>query len=63
MVGRAPFAVALVDLNDGVRMATNVVGVAMEDIAVGMPVVVTWEPLSDGRHLPIFEPREALPDV
>jgi len=24
---------------------------------VGTPVRVTWEPLSDGRNLPLFEPR------
>jgi hypothetical protein len=23
---------------------------------VGMPVRLTWEPLSDGRHLPLFTP-------
>jgi uncharacterized protein len=53
----APYAVALVDLDEGVRLITNVVGCEPHDVAVGMPVRVTWEPLSDGRHLPLFEPR------
>ena len=51
-----PYAIALVDLDEGVRLMTNVVGVAPADVSIGMPVRVTWEPLSDGRHLPLFEP-------
>jgi len=50
------YAVALVVLPEGVRMMSNIVGCAAEDITVGMPVRVTWQPLSDGRHLPMFEP-------
>ena len=56
MAERAPYAVALVDLDDGIRMLSNVVGCPPEEITVGMPVQVTWEELSDGRHLPLFEP-------
>jgi uncharacterized protein len=52
-----PYAVALVDLTEGVRMLTNVVGCPPDDVRVGMPVRVTWEALDDGRHLPLFEPR------
>ena len=51
-----PYAIALVDLDEGVRMMTNVVGTPPADVTVGMAVQVTWEPLSDGRHLPLFEP-------
>jgi uncharacterized protein len=51
-----PFAVALVELEEGARMMTNVVGCPPADVTVGMAVTVTWEPLSDGRHLPLFEP-------
>ena len=50
-----PYAVALVDLAEGPRMVTNVVGCPPMDVRPGMPVRVTWEPLSDGRHLPLFE--------
>ena len=35
---------------------TNVVGCPPDSVTVGMPVQVTWEPLSDGRNLPLFEP-------
>jgi uncharacterized OB-fold protein len=57
MADRVPYVVALVDLEEGVRLMSNVVGCAPEEVRVGLPVQVTWEPLSDGRALPLFEPR------
>jgi hypothetical protein len=51
-----PYAVALVDLVEGVRIMSNVVGCPPDDVTVGMPVRVTWHPLSDGRNLPQFTP-------
>jgi uncharacterized OB-fold protein len=56
MAGREPYAVALIDLEDGVRFMSNVVGIDPYAVQVGMPVRLTWEPLSDGRHLPQFAP-------
>lgn len=56
--GGEPYCVALVDLEEGVRMLTNVVGCPPDDVHCGMSVAVTWEPLSDGRRLPLFEPAE-----
>jgi hypothetical protein len=55
---RAPYAVALVDLKEGVRVMTNVVGCDPNVVAAGMAVSVTWEELSDGRNLPLFEPAD-----
>ena len=52
----APFCIALVDLEEGVRMMTNIVGCPPEDVHSGMAVTVTWEPLSDGRQLALFRP-------
>ena len=54
MVGRTPYVVALVELPEGVRLLTNVVGPGAEGAAIGDAVEVAWEPLSDGRHLPVF---------
>ncbi len=51
-----PFCIALVDLQEGVRMMTNVVGCPPDDVSIGMAVTVSWEPLSDGRQLPLFRP-------
>jgi uncharacterized OB-fold protein len=56
MADRVPYVLALVDLDEGIRMATNVVGCEPADVAVGMAVRVDWEALSDGRHLPVFTP-------
>ena len=51
-----PYAVALVELSEGVRLMSNIVGCPPDDVTVGMPVRITWEPLTDGRNLPQFEP-------
>ncbi len=59
--GGEPYCVALVDLEEGVRMLTNVVGCPPDEVSCGMPVTVTWEPLSDGRRLPLFESGQTAP--
>jgi uncharacterized OB-fold protein len=46
----------LVDLDAGARMMSNVVGCLPEDVEIGLRVALAWEPLSDGRHLPVFRP-------
>jgi uncharacterized protein len=53
-----PYVVALVELDEGVRLLSNVVGRPPDQVAVGDRVRVTWEPLSDGRRLPLFEPAD-----
>ncbi len=59
LADRVPYVVALVDLAEDVRMMSNVVGVAPDEVTVGLDVVVDWEPLTDGRHLPVFRPASA----
>jgi uncharacterized OB-fold protein len=55
MQDKTPYVVALVELEEGVRLMTNVVGWDDPyDAAVGRAVSVDWEPLSDGRNLPVF---------
>jgi uncharacterized OB-fold protein len=54
----APYVVALVELDEGVRLLSNVVGCPPDGVAVGDRVSVTWEPLSDGRRLPLFAPDD-----
>jgi uncharacterized OB-fold protein len=54
----APYCIALVDLEEGVRMMTNIVGCRPEDVHSGMAVTVCWERLSDGRQLALFRPAE-----
>jgi uncharacterized OB-fold protein len=50
------YSVALIDLTEGARMLSSVVGVGPADVAVGQAVELDWEPLSDGRRLPVFRP-------
>jgi uncharacterized OB-fold protein len=54
MAAIAPYPVALVELDEGVRMMTRLVH--CPNPAVGLSVNVTWEELTDGRQLPLFEP-------
>ena len=56
-----PYCVALVTLEGGARLMTNVVGCDPESVHVGMRVQVDWEPISDGRALPVFRPAERTP--
>ena len=56
-----PYAVALVDADEGPRYLTNVVHCDPEAVAVGDRVRATWRPLPDGRHLLEFEPAPAEP--
>jgi uncharacterized OB-fold protein len=55
MAGREPYVVALIDLDDGVRVMSTVVATDPWSVAVGDRVVLRWEPLSDGRRLYVFE--------
>ena len=56
MSDKVPYAVVLVDLDDGVRLMSNTTGVDATAVTVGMRVSLTWEPLTDGRNLWLFEP-------
>ncbi|OBI85699.1 Zn-ribbon domain-containing OB-fold protein [Mycobacterium asiaticum] len=51
---KVPYAVVLVDLDEGVRMMSNVFGPVPR---VGDRVEVSWVALDDGRELPVFEPQ------
>ncbi len=51
-----PYVVAWVDLDEGPRMITNIVGCAVEDVKLGMKVAVQFEQASDDVWLPKFRP-------
>jgi uncharacterized OB-fold protein len=51
-----PYAVVLVDLDDGVRLMSNMVETDAADVRVGQRVELTWEALEDGRNLWLFRP-------
>jgi len=51
-----PYVVAYVEVPEGIRMLTNVVGCPVDDGAIGMPVRVGLETTEGGAHLPRFRP-------
>jgi len=51
-----PFVVALVDLDEGPRLMTNIVGCIPEDVRIGDRVRVRFEAVSEAAALPLFEP-------
>lgn len=55
----APYAVAFVELTEGVRMLANLVGIdpTPEALRIGMPLEIVYEPVADGVALPTFRPR------
>lgn len=55
MASLVPYVVVLVDLDDGVRVMSNVIGCEPRAASVGRRVRAAWEPLEDGRHLLVFE--------
>ena len=57
--GEVPYVVALVELEEGVRMPTNIVGCEPDAIRAGMPVEVVFEDVSADITLPRFRPRVA----
>ena len=52
-----PYVLALVELEEGVRMMTNIVECGPEKIKIGMKVEVLFEDITDEIALPKFRPR------
>jgi hypothetical protein len=51
-----PYVVALVDLDEGPRVMTNLVGIDPDDVRIGMRVRVRFEAVSEDASIPLFEP-------
>ncbi|CAH1650742.1 Zn-ribbon domain-containing OB-fold protein [Chelatococcus asaccharovorans] len=51
-----PLVVALVELDEGAMMVSNIITNAPESVHIGMPVRVRYEKASDDITLPLFEP-------
>lgn len=54
-----PFAVAIVELEEGTRVVGNVIDIPTDDVHVGLEVEVAFVPTSKGRILPQWRPRGA----
>ncbi len=53
-----PYVVAIIELVEGPHMLSNVVGVPVERVQVGMRVGVIFERVTDEISLPKFRPME-----
>ncbi|MBA2945466.1 bifunctional MaoC family dehydratase N-terminal/OB-fold nucleic acid binding domain-containing protein [Streptomyces himalayensis] len=53
-----PFAVGLIELAEGVRIVSNVVGVAPDKVRIGMPVRLEILRVDDELELPVFRATE-----
>ena len=54
-----PYVVALVELEEGTRLVSNVIEIAPEDIEIGMAVEVTYVEFENGVVLHQFRPAVA----
>ncbi|MFD9909258.1 Zn-ribbon domain-containing OB-fold protein [Streptomyces sp. NPDC059063] len=52
--GRVPYVAAVVDLAEGPRMMTEVVGRAAAELRVGMALEVTFREVGEGVVVPVF---------
>ncbi|WP_037731862.1 OB-fold domain-containing protein [Streptomyces sp. BoleA5] len=61
--GRVPYLAAVVDLPEGPRMMTEVVGCAHDALHVGMDLRVRFRPAADGTGIaiPVFRPVRRPP--
>ena len=55
---RTPYVVGLIELDEKVRIIGNIVGVAPENVKIGMRVRVTFETLTEDIDYFAFEPDE-----
>jgi uncharacterized OB-fold protein len=55
---KLPYVIAVIALEDagGLRMISNLVGVELDAVAIGMPVELVWEDMSADLAIPRFRP-------
>jgi len=51
-----PYVVAMIELDEGPRLLSNVTDVDPEDVTIGMPVRVWFADAGDGIGFPMFRP-------
>jgi uncharacterized OB-fold protein len=54
-----PVPIVLVDLEEGVRLLSNLTDVAVDEIRIGMVVEAYFAPTADGMSVPQFRPVAA----
>ena len=54
----APYVIALIDLDEGPRMMSHIIGIDPEAIVVGMSVTVDFAAWTEDITLPVFRPAQ-----
>ncbi len=54
---KVPYAVAMIELDEGPRMMSNIVECAIDTLKIGMRVEVVFEPAGEGMAIPMFRPE------
>jgi uncharacterized OB-fold protein len=54
-----PVLAALVDLDEGLRLVSNLVEVPADEIRIGMPLEAVFVPTADGAAVPVFRSAPA----
>ena len=54
--GEIPYVVGVIELEEGARMLSNVIGIPVEDVKCDMPVRVVFDNATDELTLPKFKP-------
>jgi len=49
-----PYVVATIELEEGVRMISEMPSLTPDTVSIGLPVEVGFEPIGDGLQLPVF---------
>ncbi|MBC9714104.1 OB-fold domain-containing protein [Streptomyces sp. TRM66268-LWL] len=55
-----PYAVGLIELAEGVRMISNVVGVPHDEVRIGMPVHLEFLRVDEELEVPVFRPVDSV---
>jgi hypothetical protein len=51
-----PYVIAIVELEEGPRMTSNIVGCPVDDVRIGMPLIASFDDVSDEITLVKFRP-------
>jgi uncharacterized OB-fold protein len=54
---KVPYVLAVIELDEGPRIVSNVVGIPADEVRCEMPVKVVYEEVRDGYLIPKFRPR------
>jgi uncharacterized OB-fold protein len=59
-LGKTPYVAAVINLDCGVRMVSNIVDTNPDEVEIGMEVRVVFREITDGLVLPLFVPAKGV---